>query len=82
MRQSKWINCETTAAPKEIVESNDSHSYGPMFLAYYRGSVLTCRWWQVTDDPETSNFLVEPGGYAIFPTHWMPLPEQPEESGD
>ena len=69
---SEWKPIET--APKD----------GSRFLAWHKGNVHFFRWQDFKDGSDApvgwrDNFIyVYPEGDANGPTHWMPLPKEPE----
>ncbi|MBR8657643.1 DUF551 domain-containing protein, partial [Achromobacter sp. Marseille-Q0513] len=72
-----WQPIET--APKDSLIFDGLHHYGTKIIVF-DGSINTVRWWRIEDD-SASNFIDE-GGRAIYPTHWMPLPEAPSAEQD
>jgi hypothetical protein len=71
----EWQPIET--APKDLAWSGNGQNYAARILAYdpRQPDALRCRWWW--SDDGASNFIAD-GGFAAFPTHWMPLPPPPE----
>lgn len=71
----EWKPIET--APKGVVLKDGMHNYGPRVLVWSNSFAepMRARWWFATE--EQSNFIAD-GGYAVFPSHWMPLPPPPE----
>ena len=76
---AQWRPIET--APKDCVREAGFNRYGKPVLVWspqYK-TPMRARWWRRTDS-EASNFLVD-GGWAVLPTHWMPLPAAPTQEG-
>lgn len=77
---SNWQPIAT--APKGIVQRCNNSECGAKILAWpIYGSVSVVYWWQWrknSGEINGSNFLDE-GGNAVYPSHWMPLPEPPSE---
>lgn len=71
-----WQPIET--APKQERYLDGRNSYSEYMLGWYPGAIapFRMRWWQLDSGPH--NFLAD-GGYAVFPTHWQPLPPAPKE---
>ncbi|MFS2049748.1 hypothetical protein ACEN9J_02790 [Variovorax sp. Varisp41] len=71
-----WQSIET--APKDELYRDGTNAYGEHILAWWPGTLKPARvrWW--FSDSGASNFLAD-GGYAVFPTHWQPLPSAPSE---
>ena len=69
-----WQSIET--APKDEIYRDGQSAYAEYILIWYPGTLapLRARWWQADSGP--NNFLAD-GGWAVFPTHWMPLPPAP-----
>lgn len=69
-----WQPIET--APKDEKYRDGSNAYSAHILVWYPGAMapMRARWWQA--DSGINNFLAD-GGFALFPTHWMPLPPPP-----
>ena len=63
-------------APKGEIYRDGQSAYAEYILIWYPGTLapLRARWWQADSGP--NNFLAD-GGWAVFPTHWMPLPPPP-----
>lgn len=73
-RLEGWQSIET--APKDVVYKEGNHSYGEKILVATRAEVLRARWWFHADG--YSNFIQDGGG-ACFPSHWMELPQLPDQ---
>ena len=69
-----WQPIET--APKDEIYRDGQSAYAEYILIWYPGTLapLRARWWQA--DSGSNNFLAD-GGWAVFPTHWVPLPAAP-----
>ena len=69
-----WQPIET--APKDEIYRDGQSAYAEYILIWYPGTLapLRARWWQADSGP--NNFLAD-GGWAVFPTHWVPLPAAP-----
>lgn len=65
-----------STAPKDEIYRDGQNAYAKYILIWYSGALvpLRARWWQA--DSGANNFLAD-GGWAVFPTHWMPLPPPP-----
>lgn len=74
--QDGWQPIET--APKDSVYRDGNNHYSQYILAWWPGSIapVRVRWWY-RDDSDACNFLAD-GGWAAYPTHWMPLPAAPK----
>ena len=74
MCKCKWQSIKT--APKDEIYRDGQSAYAEYILIWYPGTLapLRARWWQADSGP--NNFLAD-GGWAVFPTHWMPLPPPP-----
>lgn len=65
------------SAPKDGVYQ-DGHNHYSAYILVCSGHYDTprrARWW-FRDDSDSSDFIAD-GGVAVYPTHWMPLPEPP-----
>lgn len=74
----RWQDIST--APKQGIWHDGHNHYAEYILAWYPGarSPLRARWWY-RDDSDACNFLAD-GDYAVFPTHWCPLPAAPSKA--
>lgn len=69
-----WRKIETYPLPRKIFDYDQ-----PKILLYSKqtgGVVGLCV--KVDDEPEEYNFQYDRDGLEITPTHWMPIPELPE----
>lgn len=75
-----WAPIES--APKDGVYQDGHNHYSEHILAWWPGAlaVARVRYW-CRDDSEACNFLAD-GGYAVFPTHYIPMPPPPTTAGE
>lgn len=77
---SQWMPIET--APKDSLYEDGENRYGRRILVWGNGydEPMRARWW-FRIDSNRQNFISD-AGFAVFPTHWMPLPAAPDHLRD
>jgi hypothetical protein len=80
LRALTWQPIET--APKDTLYEDGENRYGQYVLVWAGGydNPIRARWWYRTDS-DAANFIAD-GGWAVFPTRWMPLPAATQLQGE